>query len=293
MTTLCAINNDMKRSFLILLTGLIIASCNEDGVDPTDYNVLSNLPPDTGGEQIAVVHESSASPYGHFIYTPGSYEENGAKYPLLIFLHGSGEKGNSKDDPSKLDLVLRNGPPRLIKRGEWDPAYPMIVASPQCHDGGWNSIKIHEFIEYLLTNYSINQRRIYITGLSMGGYGTFAYVGDFGDDSYVAACLPICGGGNKSKAENFYNVPTWAFHGDADGMVLPIKSIEMIDAINVFKPSPRAKLTMYPGVGHDSWSKTYNGTGMGSEHTDFDKFNQSIYDWMFQYQKEPVQELIQ
>jgi predicted peptidase len=283
----------MKRISYLLVLGVIFASCNEDRIDPTDYNVLSNLPADTGGKQIAVVHESSASPYGHFIYTPGAYEDDGPKYPLLVFLHGAGEKGNSKDDPTKLDLVLKNGPPRMIKRGEWSPAYPMIVASPQCHDNQWNSQKIHEFIKYLATNYQINKKRIYITGLSMGGYGTFTYVGDFGDNSYVAACVPICGGGNKSKAGNFHNVPTWAFHGDADGIVPPNRSIEMIDAINVFKPSPRAKLTMYPGVGHDSWSKTYNGTGMGAERNDYDAFNQSIYDWMFQYQKETVQELIQ
>jgi predicted peptidase len=283
----------MKRIFLILAFGALISACSENRVDPTDYNVLSNLPPDTGGELVAFIHESTTSPYGHYIYTPGSYNKNGEKYPLLVFLHGSGEKANSKTDPSKLELVLRNGPPRLIKRGEWVPTYPMIVASPQCHDGGWNSQKIHEFIEYLTANYQVNKKRIYITGLSMGGYGTFAYVGDFGDDSFAAACVPICGGGNKSKAGNFYSVPTWAFHGDADVTVLPIKSIEMIDAINVFKPSPRAKLTIYPGVGHDSWSKTYNGTGMGSESKDYDKFNQSIYDWMFQYQKENVQESIQ
>jgi predicted peptidase len=283
----------MKKIFLILVAGSIIIACSENKIDPLDFNILSNLPIDTGGVHMAVVHESSTAPYGHYVYTPGSYEADGPEYPLLVFLHGSGEKGNSKDDPTKLDLVLRNGPPMLIKKNVWNPTYPMIVASPQCHDGGWNSTKVHEFIKYLVDHYQVNRKRIYITGLSMGGYGTFGYIGDYGISSYAAACVPICGGGNKSKAENFIDMPIWAFHGDADGTVLPIKSIEMIEAINVFNPSPTAKLTIFPGVGHNSWSMTYDGSGMGTESNEYDQFDQSIYDWMFQYQKEYVDEVIQ
>jgi predicted peptidase len=258
-----------------------------------DFNVLSNLPIDTGGVHQAKIYESTNAPYGHYIYTPSSYQEDGPEFPLLIFLHGSGEKGNSSIDPAKLDLVLKNGPPRLISRSAWNPRYPMIVASPQCHEGGWNSQRIHEFIEYVFDNYRVNKKRIYITGLSMGGYGTFSYVGDLGNDSYATACVPICGGGNTGKAESFYSIPTWAFHGDADGTVVPAKSIDMINAINEFDPSPKAKLTIYPGVGHNSWSMTYDGTGMGTESNEYDTFNQSIYDWMFQYEKKISEELIQ
>jgi len=274
-----------RYSFYIILV-LILFACSEQKVDPLDFNILSNLPPDTGGIQVAKLHESTSSPYGHYIYTPSSYSDDGPEFPLLVFLHGAGQVGNSKNDPSKLELVLLNGPPHMINIGAWDPTYPMIVASPQCHEGGWNSQLVHDFIQYLIDNYEINKRRIFITGLSMGGYGTFGYIGDFGEDSFAAACVPICGGGSTNKAENFYKVPTWAFHGDADSIVLPSKSLDMINAINKFKPSPLARVTIYPGVGHDSWSITYDGTGMGTESNDYDKFSLSIYDWMFQFEKE-------
>lgn len=280
----------MRLFISILVISTMIVSCNMNDNDPIDFNVLNNLPLDTGGVQLAKIHESTNSPYGHYIYTPSSYSEDGPEYPLMVFLHGSGEKGNSATEPTKLDLVLRNGPPMLIKKNKWNPKYPMIVVSPQCHDGGWNSQKVHDFITYLVNTYKVNKKRIYITGLSMGGYGTFGYIGDFGDESYAAACVPICGGGNANRAESFFNIPTWAFHGDADGTVSVNNSIKMVDAINTLNPLLNAKLTIYPGVGHNSWSKTYDETGMGTESSEYDAFSQSIYDWMFDYQKEYVEE---
>lgn len=283
----------MKNFLTLIAIGLVLFACSENGVEPTDYNVLSNLPPDAGGIQERFLHEATSAPYGHFIYTPGGYSKDGPKYPLLLFLHGAGEKGNSATNPEILDVVLRNGPPRLINRKEWSPSFPMIVVSPQCHDQGWNPDKIHNLINYLIEHYRVNTKRIYITGLSMGGYGTFAYIGTYGDESYAAACVPICGGGSPNKAENFYSIPTWAFHGEADGTVLPVMSIEMIEAINQFKPTPRAKITIYPGIGHNSWSMTYDGTGMGKESIDYDRFNQNIYDWMFQYDRDLTVALVQ
>lgn len=283
----------MKRFLVILIIPAIIAACDLQNIDPTDFNVLSNLPLDTGGILKAHVHESTSSPYGFYAYTPSAYKDDGPEFPLLIFLHGAGEKGNSAVDPTNLDLVLRTGIPRLINKDKWDPRYPMIVASPQCHDGGWNADKIHEYIGYLMSKYRINKKRIYVTGLSMGGYGTFSYVGNYGNESYAAACVPICGGGSTGKAESFLDIPTWAFHGDADGTVSVNNSIKMIDAINALNPILKAKLTIYPGVGHNSWSMTYDGTGMGTESNDYDAFNQSIYDWMFEFQKEFVEEEIQ
>jgi predicted peptidase len=278
---------------MVIAFSAFAAACGKQKIDPTDFNILSNLPVDTGGVHLAKIHESTSAPYGHYIYTPSSSSKAGPEFPLLIFLHGAGQKGNSSNDPAKLDLVLRNGPPILIEGSEWNPTYPMIVASPQCHDGDWNAEKIHDFITYLINEYPVNTKRIYITGLSMGGYGTFSYIGDYGDDSYAAACVPICGGGNINKAESFQNIPTWAFHGDADRTVSVNNSIKMIEAINALNPPEKAKLTIYPGVGHDSWSMTYDGTGMRTESSEYDGFNQEIYDWMFQFQKENNEGLIQ
>ena len=283
----------MKKYLFILIVPALFAACDKQGVDPRDFNILSNLPIDTGGVQKAFVHESTSSPYGFYAYTPSSYQEDGAEFPLLVFLHGSGEKGNSAVDPNKLELVLRTGIPWIINKDKWEPTYPMIVASPQCHDGNWNAEKIHEFIGHLIAKYRINTKRIYMTGLSMGASGTFSYVGNYANESYVAACVPICGIGSTGKAESFIDIPTWAFHGDADGAVSVNYSINMIDAINAFNPPLKAKMTVYPGVGHNSWSKTYDGTGMGTESNDYDAFDQSIYDWMFEFQKDVIEEQIQ
>ncbi len=222
--------------------------------------------------------------YGYYAYTPSVYFKNGPKYPLLLFLHGAGERGNSANDANVLDILLRNGPPLLIEEKKWNPKYPMLVISPQAHDGGWSPLAIHQFIKYLLNKYEIDLQRIYITGLSMGGYGTFNYLTNLGQSSYAAAAVPICGGGNPVRVRVMKHIPVWAFHGDDDSTINVANSKLMIDAINSSNPPVKAKLTIYPGVGHNSWTMTYNGTGMGKESTVFDPFDLTIYDWMFHYQ---------
>ena len=249
-------------------------------------NDLEMLPKDTGGKHIANMLGSTPSSYGYFIYTPGNYNSHTQSYPLLIFLHGSGEKGNSETHPDILNNVLQHGPPKLIEKGEWNPAYPMIVVSPQCHDSNWNVEKLHQFISYIISNYRVNEKRIYLTGLSLGGGGTFSYLAQKGTDGYVAAAVPVAGWGNPNSAEKMNHVPIWAFHGDADKTVAPSGSIQMVQALNDINPDVKARLTIYPGVGHDSWTRTYDGSGMGQESEDYDPFDTSIYDWMFQYQKE-------
>lgn len=275
--------NLIKYIGIVALTGSF-TSCSKNESAP-DYKELQNLPKDTGGIHSAVVYNSTVNPYGYYIYTPSGYEKNDAVYPLLVFLHGSGEKGNSTTDASVLKKVLANGPPKLINAKKWAPKYPMIVVSPQCHDSGWNPAKIHKLIAMIVQNYRINTGRIYLTGLSMGGYGTYSYVEAYADTGYVAAVVPVCGGGNTSKAKSYKNVPLWAFHGDADLTVLVSQSINMVNAINALSPAVKAKLTIYPGVAHDSWTRTYDGSGMGTGKAEYDPFNLSIYDWMFTFRK--------
>jgi predicted peptidase len=272
----------MKSQFILLILFsilLIITSCKKE--DMTNYNNLSNLPQDKGGKLIGNPLGSNEAPYGYYIYTPS---ETDPDYPLLVFLHGAGEKGNSSTNPETLKIVLRNGPPKLIENKTWKPTYPMIVVSPQCQDGGWSAAKIHQLIKFLIQNYHINTKRIYVTGLSMGGYGTFSYLTTTADSCFAAAAVPICGGGNATQVEGMKHIPLWAFHGDADNTVSMSNSINMINTINLKNPPVKAKLTIYPGIGHDSWTRTYDCTGMGTERSDYDAFNMQIYDWMFQYE---------
>lgn len=280
----------MKRltfiSFLTLpIVIFVICSCSDKNNEMSYFN-LSNLPADTGGTHISCPLGSTESPYGYYVYMPSGYDKTEESfYPVLIFLHGSGEKGNSETDANTLNLVLHNGPPKMITKGTWHPVYPMLVFSPQCHDGGWQAQKVKSFVDYILATYKVNVRRIYLTGLSMGGYGCFQYIGTMGDNSTIAAVVPICGGGNTNQAQNFVNIPVWAFHGEDDSTVLPEKSIDMIEAINATGPIEQARITLYPGIGHNSWDFTYEGTGMGKEDSEYDSFNETIYSWMFRHQK--------
>lgn len=280
----------MKNCVLVIfcfLSSLCLTSCSSgDGLSNADYYNLANLPVDNGGTHSSHILTEANTPYGYYAYQPAGYDDdNDSMYPLLIFLHGSGEKGNSFKHPEYLERILVNGPPKMIEDGNWSPQYPMLVISPQCHDDGWQTAKIKRFVEFIIKKYKVNERRIYMTGLSMGGFGCFSYVGTYGDDSHIAAVVPICGGGNISQAEKFKNIPVWAFHGESDATVAPSKSKNMIVAINNSNPIEKSKMTLYPNVGHNSWIYTYEGTGMGKENSDYDEFTTDIYTWMLKHEK--------
>src|SRR5690606_12530958 len=173
----------------------------------------------------------------------------------------------------------------MIEQNKWSPKYPMIVASPQLTSGTWNADDVHSFIEYIISNYPINTDRIYLTGYSLGAFGCFDYISKYGAAAYASAIVPIAGGGNKNSGSQFTTIPVWAFHGEDDNTVSKNGSINMVNAINAANPLVKAKLTLYPGVGHDSDTRTFDGTGMGTENSSYDAFDMSIYEWMFKYRK--------
>ena len=274
----------MKKSHIISLVFVALAfSCRDD----SPVNPLSALPRDTGGLHRAVLLGADGSPYGYYLYTPSGYNTNGPRFPLLVFLHGSGQIGNSATNPKALDNVLVAGPPRLIQKGTWAPEFPMIVASAQCHDGWWDPTKVKKFIEFLMTTYKVDSLHVFLTGLSMGGYGVYDQLTLYGTDSHLAAAVVIAGAVNVTteKAKNASPIPLWAFHGEADTTVPSEYSKTMVKAINDLNPKVRAKITMYPGVGHDSWTGTYDGTAMGKEDPAYDAFRMDIYSWMLQFSK--------
>ena len=164
----------------------------------------------------------------------------------MIFLHGSGERGEN------LDLVKKNGPPSFVENR---PDFPFILVSPQCPDGTWWEIEdLQAMLEKLLDKYRIDRNRIYLTGLSMGGFGTWSWACKYPDQ--FAAIAPVCGGGDAIFADELKNVPVWAFHGEVDPVVPVKRSVEMVETVNTNGGS--AKMTVYPGVGHDSWINAYN-----------------------------------
>jgi predicted peptidase len=185
-------------------------------------------------------------PYLRFL--PENYTGGGAVgYPLMIFLCGSGECG---DD---LDLVAKHGPPRFAKAGE---DYPLILVSPQIPEGDlWfaHIETLNDWLDELIKTLPIDTSRIYLTGLSNGGIGTWLW--GTHDPKRFAALVPVCGEGNETFSFMLTGVPIWAFHGDADPCVSCDCSRRLVEKIN--NAGGNAKLTVYPGVGHDSWEQAY------------------------------------
>ena len=294
------------RIATILLVSAALAAPGGCGSDPTtparnDMD-LDRLPPDTGGTQTALPRDPGspgAAPYGLHMYLPGGMDASPVPYPLLVFLHGSGERGDSAADPAVLATVLRNGPPRLIDRDQWHPPHPMIVVSPQCHGGSWDAALVRELIAWVDAHHPVDRTRIYLTGLSMGGYGTWSYLGrygDAGDDSLaVAAAVPICGGGSTGLAAAISGTPVWAFHGTADTVVQPFASAALVKAIGALDPPVAPRLTLYDGVGHDSWSRTYDLSGLGQGMTAYPEdpavgpwlvdYAPDVYTWLFSHRR--------
>ena len=196
---------------------------------------------------------------------PKDYSATGTeKYPLVLFLHGAGERG---DDNTK---QLVHGTKDFAKE-ENRRKYPCFVLAPQCPTGKkWSEVDwsaethkqpeesislelTRELIAALQKQFRIDANRLYVTGLSMGGYGTWDMISRTPD--FFAAAAPICGGADETQADRVTKLPIWAFHGDKDTAVKPERSRRMIAAIE--KAGGKPKYTEYPGVGHDSWSRTY------------------------------------
>lgn len=195
----------------------------------------------------------------YLLCLPDGYEKRD-DWPLLVFLHGAGERG---DD---LDMVKVHGPPKLIEGGK---NFPCIVLAPQCRKYmWWFPDALIKLIDKVSGEYKVDSDRIYLTGLSMGGFGTWALAAEHPD--VFAAIAPICGGGEPANAEAYVGIPTWVFHGAKDGVVPLSASEQMVEAIK--KAGGEPKFTVYPEAAHDSWTATYD--------------NPKFYEWLFKQKKD-------
>ncbi|QDT21628.1 prolyl oligopeptidase family serine peptidase [Gimesia chilikensis] len=200
----------------------------------------------------------------YLIYLPENYDEK-EKWPLMLFLHGAGERGDN------LDLVTVHGPPKLIKNGK---QFPFIVVSPQCpKEQLWQPVELTALLNDIEKNYKVDKDRIYVTGLSMGGFGTWSLA------AYTpyrfAALVPICGGGEKFWVKKIKHVPIWVFHGAKDGAVPLDRSQTLVDVLK--KEKADVSFTIYPEAGHDSWTETYN--------------NPEVYEWLLKQKRKPEKEV--
>lgn len=180
---------------------------------------------------------------------PAGYDGSAA-VPLILFLHGSGEQGTDGEKQARVGL----GPAVRLNPQGWAP---YLIVYPQKPPGG-NNWMAHErlildVLEKTRKDYKVDEKRLYVTGLSMGGYATWMLTCKH--PTLFAAAAPICGGGNPADAPKIKALPLWNFHGDQDKAVPISRSNAMVDALKAAGGSP--KYTVYPGVGHNSWDKAY------------------------------------
>jgi predicted peptidase len=196
--------------------------------------------------------------YRYLEYLPEGYDADQTKrWPLIVFLHGSGERGD------KLEMLKKHGPPKLIAAGQ---NFPAIIVSLQCPSGQiWNPHGVHALTQSVIKSRRVDVDRVYLTGLSMGGFGTWETAMEY-PDTY-AALIPICGGAGVRfvMAERIKHIPEWIFHGEKDPTVDPAFSKRMNDVLS--KLGAPVKLTLYPEARHDSWTATYD--------------NPEVWKWLF------------
>jgi predicted peptidase len=195
----------------------------------------------------------------YVLFVPEGYDPE-KTYPLILFLHGLGESGND----GKRQVTVGLG--KAVK--ERQKTFPAFVIFPQSQKKNWTAgsedgKRAMAILDEVSKEYKIDSKRVYLTGLSMGGFGSWSLVAAYPER--WAAVVPICGRGDPKTASKFKDVPLWAFHGDKDPTVPVAGSRTMIDALK--KAGGEPKYTEYEGVGHNSWDKAYA--------TD------ELYDWMF------------
>ena len=244
----------MWRVALALLLGLLPALAAADDKPATGF-VDKTFKNSDGHE----------SPY--VVFVPKAYDGTKA-FPVILFLHGSGETDSPKNKGGRMPVEVGIGP--AIKTRE--KSFPFITVIPRAEGFGWgadtaNAKRALAMLDEVQKEYKTDPKRQYLTGLSMGGMGSWS-IGMAHPDRF-AAIVPVCGRGDTKTADKLKDVPVWAFHGDADTSVKVEGSREMIDAIKKAGGSP--KYTEYPKVGHNSWDMAYG--------TD------ELYKWMLEQKK--------
>jgi predicted peptidase len=214
-------------------------------------------------------HKVQNASVKYLLFEPKGYDAASAKrWPLILFLHGAGERG------SNIWKVATHGPPKNVAQNS---DFPFIVVSPQCPEGErWSNDIVLGLLDNVISNLKVDTRRVYLTGLSMGGYGTW----DLGlsHPERFAAIVPICGGGQiidallagGKRAEALKSLGIWAFHGAKDPTVPLEESQRMVDVLKKIGVRD-VKLTVYPEAGHDSWTEAYK--------------NPELYQWLLNHER--------
>ena len=199
--------------------------------------------------------------YENYLIQVPQAESDSSGYPLMLFLHGSGERGTD------IELIKKHGPPSFVDENS---DFPFVLLAPQCkEEERWNSWALIRLIEDVKTKVNIDTNRIYVTGLSMGGEGTWHIAQALPE--MFAAIAPICGGSRRDLTDIYRikDMPVWAFHGEDDEVVLLKETKRLVEALEQIDAD--VTLTVYPETGHDSWTETYK--------------NPDLYTWLLSHVK--------
>lgn len=226
--------------FVLAMTWISMATADDKKADDAKVGFLDRVFKDGDSES------------KYIVFVPHDYKGDKA-YPLILFLHGAGESGTD----GKRQAAVGLGP--AIRKQE--KTFPFIVVFPQADKAGrasWYAdspygMRALKILDQVKKDYKVDDKRLYLTGLSMGGYGTWSFAA--AHPNKWAAIVPVCGGGDATTAAKFKDVPCWCFHGDADNAVKVTESRAFIKALKDAGGNP--KYDEYPGVGHNSWDKAY------------------------------------
>lgn len=186
----------------------------------------------------------------------GSPEKKEVQWPLLLFLHGGGERGTD------LELVKKHGPPKIVEQRK---DFPFITISPQIPaEKTWNPHELAKLVDHVANTYQVDPKRLYVSGLGLGAGGTWDLLANY--PGKFAAAVPISGPGEPATAEQLKGTPIWLFHGAKDPDSPIAKSEEMVEALK--KVGGNVKFTVYPEAGHDAWTETYS--------------NEEVYKWLLE-----------
>lgn len=226
------------------------------------YRLLKSRPP-------YIVHSYQGESYDwrreYAVILPEEYDEGNERWPAILYLHGLGEVGED------LTYLLRRGLVKEINKGL---EIPFIVIAPQAmwtnrYEDGWakNEADVLKVLEDAQSRYRIDPDRLYLTGNSMGGVGSFYFASKYPER--FAAVAPICGEGEPEWVESYGDLPFWVFHGEDDELIPVEGSIRMVEAMK--EAGVDVKLTLYPGVNHNAWTPTYN--------------NPEFYEWLLSHER--------
>jgi len=201
----------------------------------------------------------------YLLYLPEEYgKTKSQKYPLVLFLHGAGETG------SDINMIKMHGVPKEVEKGR---KFPFIAVSPQTPQYGWDPIMLTGLLDEIEAKYRVDKDREYVTGLSMGGFGTFALAALTPDR--FAAVAPICGGANANLADKLKTVPIWSFHGGKDPVVPLSAEKPLMDRL--IGMGAEAKLTVIPEGQHDVWTDVYASN--------------EVFDWLLKHKRRQAPKL--